>query len=286
MAAPTTQSPADLLAELIRFDTTNPPGAEGPCLELIRGRFRERGIEGQLLAGDAARPNLVVRVPGRGQAPPLLLQGHVDVVTTVGQRWSRPPFAGEVADGEVWGRGALDMKGGVAMMVTALLRGLDEGRRPAGDVVLAGVADEEAGGRQGAQYLAERHRELFDGVRHGIGEGGGVRQNLAGTAFYPIMAAEKRACRLRMTFRGPGGHASRVHRGGTMAALGRALTALDEARLPVAVNPIVARLVETIAAHVAEPARSTFLALRDPARAESALAALGEAGETLNPILH
>src|SRR5215470_12305782 len=149
MGAPRSTSPAELLRQLIRYDTTNPPGDEGPCLEHIRGLFALGGngaAECLVRESPGGRPNLVVRVAGRGAAPPLLMQGHVDVVTTAGQRWTHPPFGGDLLKGWVWGRGALDMKGGVAMMVTALLRLFERGDRPAGDVVLCCLADEEAGG--------------------------------------------------------------------------------------------------------------------------------------------
>src|SRR5215471_178604 len=118
-------SPAELLRQLIRFDTTNPPGDEGPCLEHLRGLFTGTEAECRILESPGGRPNLVVRMPG-----------HVDVVTTAGQRWTHPPFGGDLVKGWVWGRGALDMKGGVAMMASALLRCLDGKLPPAGDVVL------------------------------------------------------------------------------------------------------------------------------------------------------
>src|SRR5215831_3968600 len=121
MGAPAT-SPAELLRQLIRFDTTNPPGNETACLEHLRGTFEGTGADCRMLRSPAGRDNLVVRVAGRGAAPPLLMQGHVDVVTTAGQRWSHPPFDGDLVRGWVWGRGALDMKSGVAIMVSALLR--------------------------------------------------------------------------------------------------------------------------------------------------------------------
>src|SRR5256884_206132 len=173
-------APAGLLRDLIRFDTTNPPGDEGPCLAHLRALFDAHGVSTAMLGASPERPNLVVRVPGRGEAPPLLMQGHVDVVTTAGQAWSRPPFDGDLVGGWVWGRGALDMKGGVAMMVCALLRALDAGQPPAGDVVLCCLADEEVGGALGALYLVERHPELFEGIRHGLGEGGGATQHIQG----------------------------------------------------------------------------------------------------------
>jgi acetylornithine deacetylase/succinyl-diaminopimelate desuccinylase-like protein len=189
-------------------------------------------------------------------------------------------------DGWVWGRGALDMKGGVAMMACALLRCIDEGSPPAGDVVLACLSDEEAGGFFGAQFLVERHPELFDGVCHAIGEGGGVSQQLAGRTFYPIMVAEKRACRLRITLRGPGGHASRSHRGGTMARLGSLLTTLDRTRLPVRLTRVAELFIKGLADNVAGPQRARLLALLDPARADTALDGLGADAVSFDAILH
>src|SRR5258708_16290739 len=155
------------------------------------------------------------------------MRGRVEVVTPAGKHWKHPPFGGDLVRGWVWGRGALDMKGGVAMMVSALLRCVERGEAPAGDVVLCCLADEEAGGAHGAQFLVERHPELFAGISHGIGEGGGTTQHLDGRPFYPIMVAEKRACRLRVTLRGPGGHGSRSHSRGTMSRPGRVLVAPD-----------------------------------------------------------
>jgi acetylornithine deacetylase/succinyl-diaminopimelate desuccinylase-like protein len=114
--------PAELLQRLIRFDTSNPPGGERACIEWVAGLVREAGVEPRIVAKDSERPNLIARLPGQGSAAPFLMQGHVDVVPAKGD-WSRPPFGGDIADGYVWGRGALDMKGGVAMMLAAFLRG-------------------------------------------------------------------------------------------------------------------------------------------------------------------
>ena len=111
-------TPVELLQQLIRFDTTNPPGNESECVGLVRNLLEEAGCETQTYAKDRDRPNLVARLPGAGDSPPLLLQGHVDVVTTAGQEWQRPPFGGDLVDGEIWGRGAVDMKGAVAMFDT------------------------------------------------------------------------------------------------------------------------------------------------------------------------
>jgi acetylornithine deacetylase/succinyl-diaminopimelate desuccinylase-like protein len=278
--------PAELLRRLIQFDTTNPPGAEGDCQQFLLDQFAGRDVEARMLAALPGRPNVVLRVRGRGDAPPLLLQGHVDVVTTDNQRWLHPPFGGELVNGWVWGRGALDMKSGLAMMVGALLRCLDEGRPPAGDVVLCSLVDEEAGGIQGAQFLVEKHPQLFSGIRHGLGEGGGATQHLGGRAFYPIMVAEKRACRLRLVLRGPGGHAARHHRGGTTGKLGALLSAIDRSRLPVHVTPVAEAYVRAVAGASSQPLRTQLLALLEAGRTDSTLDALGPEASRFESILH
>ena len=114
-------SPVEILQDLIRFDTTNPPGNERACIEYLESLFSAHGFETKILARDPNRPNLVARLPG-GDGIPLLLYGHVDVVPADGQQWNHPPFAGDTADGFMWGRGAVDMKGGLAMMASALIR--------------------------------------------------------------------------------------------------------------------------------------------------------------------
>jgi len=142
----------DLTRDLIQLDTTNPPGEEHLAVELIEERLKEAGIESRRYESEPGRPNLVARVKGRGEAPPLLLQGHVDVVTTVNQNWRHTPFGGDIIDGYLWGRGALDMKSGVAMMVNAAIRAHARGGA-AGDLVLVALADEEAGGNCGARWI-------------------------------------------------------------------------------------------------------------------------------------
>ncbi|HEX6547654.1 MAG TPA: M20/M25/M40 family metallo-hydrolase [Candidatus Dormibacteraeota bacterium] len=282
----TLPSVADLTRELIRFDTTNPPGDEVACIDHLRGMFEVAGASIWVGGEVPNRPNLVARIPGRGEAPPLLLQGHVDVVTTVNQEWRHPPFGGDLVDGEVWGRGAIDMKGGVAMMALGALRFVAEGERPPGDLVLAVLADEEAGGIQGAAWLAREHPELFEGVRHAIGEGGGMAFDLFGRRFYPVMVAEKRGCPVRATFQGPGGHASRPMRGGAMAKLGQALLTLDQARLPVHLSTATRMMLEGIRDALDGAEAERVGRLLHPATAEAALQELGPAGRRLDPLLH
>ena len=174
--------PVELLRDLLRFDTTNPPGAERACIEHVRGLLSAAGVESELYARDPERPNLVARLGGEQGRSPLLLYGHVDVVPTAGQQWTHPPFSAEVVDGVVWGRGALDMKSAVAMMVSAFLRAKAEDTVPPGGVVLAVLSDEEAGGEYGAKFLAQSHPEALAGIRYALGEVGGVSIPLAGAA--------------------------------------------------------------------------------------------------------
>ena len=273
----------ELLQELIRFDTTNPPGNESACIEFVRAQLEEAGCETTVYAKDPARPNLVSRLPG-GSAPPLLLQGHVDVVTTTGQDWTHPPFEARLEDGYIWGRGALDMKGGVAMLVHAFLRAGREKVTLPGDLVLVVLSDEEAGGDFGARFLAEEHPELFDGMRYALGEFGGASLELGGKRFYPIQVAEKQICWLKATVRGPGGHGAMINRGGTVARLGRLLSDLDRKRLPVHVTPVVREFVERIAAELPRKEALVLRSLLKPRFTDTALRLLGERGAVLEPM--
>lgn len=255
--------PVPLLRDLIRIDTTNPPGDEGACVAHIEKLLVAAGIDCKVLGPSAERTNLIARVPGRGEAPPLLLHAHSDVVPVTGQQWTHPPFEGRLVDGEVWGRGAIDMKGGLAMMLAALFRLAERGERPAGDVVLAVVADEENGSRAGAGWLVRHHPELFDGIRYAIGEEGGAGIELAGVRFHPIVVAEKRAAWLRLTLTGPGGHGSRLTPPDTpMARLGAVLTALSGVRLPRHQMPAADRMLAALAEALPEPLAGAIARLR------------------------
>ena len=278
-------SPADLLKDLIRFDTTNPPGNERACVEHIGSLLTDAGIPWQAYAANPERPNLVARLEGGG-GPGLVLQGHVDVVTTVNQRWMHPPFAAEVADGWIWGRGALDMKNGVAMMVAAFLRAKREGVKLPGDLILTVLADEEAGGIEGAAWLTDNHPELFAGARYTIGEGGGYSHQVGGRRFFPIMVSEKRGCQLLLTLRGPGGHGSLPMRGGAMAKLGRVLKALDGARLPVHLTAAVRMQLEGMRDALTGETSERYARLLDPAQTDRVLDQIGPEGRSLDAGLH
>lgn len=280
------QRPIELLQNLIRFNTTNPPGNEAECIGYIDHVLTAAGFETTLLARDPARPNLVTRLAGQGEASPLLLYGHVDVVPTENQIWEHPPFEGKLVNSYVWGRGALDDKGGVTMLLAALLRAKAEGLIPSGDVVLAIVSDEELGGKYGAGYLVENQPTLFEGIRYAIGEGGGFAFYIGKQKFYPIMVAEKQGCVVRATVRGPGGHASLPLRGGATARLAQLLQRLDKRRLPVHITPVVRQMLEISLLALPLLTRFVLSQLLNPSLADRVLNLLGTKGRDLEPLLH
>jgi acetylornithine deacetylase/succinyl-diaminopimelate desuccinylase-like protein len=279
------RSPVELLQNLIRFDTTNPPGKEGECVAYIYDLLKEAGFRPNVLAKQANRPNLITRMKGRGEAPPLLLYGHVDVVTTAYQEWTHPPFEGRIVDGYLWGRGALDMKGGVAMMLAAFLRAKAEGFEPTGDILFSVLSDEEALGEYGVKFLVEEHPEQFDGVRYALGEFGGVSMYMAGKKFYPIQVAEKQVCWMKMKITGPAGHGSRVMRGGVMAKLGEILIKLDRRQLPIHVTNSSRMMIGSIASKLTFPANLFLRLLLKPLFTKQILGLLGPAGVNLEPLL-
>ena len=264
---------AVLLRELIRIDTTNPPGGERPAVEYVASVLAEHGIESRTYARNPERPSLVARVPGEGSAAPLLLQGHLDVVGVTGQQWEHDPFSGEIVDGWVWGRGALDMKGPIAMMIDALVR-LTQGHPPAGDIILCLVPDEEDGGGDGAGYLVTQHDDLFDGVEYALGEFGGFPFEFDGVRFSPIQISERVGVDFQATFRGDAGHASMPVPGGAMGKLGEALVNLDTKHLPVHLTPPTRLMLEAMAPHVSPPTRLAIRAMLDERTAGATVTAL------------
>ena len=282
---PTHHNPVEILQRLIQFDTTNPPGNEAECIAFINQLLTQAGIETRLLAKSPSRPNLLARLPGQGNAPPLLLYGHVDVVPTENQHWQQPPFSGALVDGYVWGRGALDMKGGVAMMLAAFLRAKTENTNLPGDVVLAIVPDEETFGDYGARFLVESHPEEFSGIRYALGEFGGFSLSVGKRRFYPIQVAEKQICWLRVRFCGPGGHGSMPVRGGAMAKLARFLKRLDTHSLPFHATPPARLTFETMASALGGASRLVMSQLLNPVLSGSVLRLLGERRRFFAPLL-
>ncbi|MGH3099348.1 MAG: M20/M25/M40 family metallo-hydrolase [Thermoleophilia bacterium] len=237
----------ELLRALLRFDTTNPPGNEAEAVEFLAGALAEAGVEPEVLSPAPGRANLVARLPGGdGDAAPLLLNGHVDVVPAEAGRWRHPPFAGEVHDGVLWGRGAVDMKQMVAMSVATvgLLARLGVPLRR--ELKLAVVADEEAGCAAGSAWLVDHHP---DKVRagHAIGEVGGATFYLGGRPFYPVQVAEKGIAWLRATASGATGHGSIPRDDNAVVRLSEFLARVGRRRLPLHASPEARRFLEALA---------------------------------------
>src|SRR5215218_10791912 len=238
----------ELLRALLRFDTTNPPGNEAGCVEFLADTLRGAGVEPEVLSPAPGRANLVARLPGGdGGAAPLLLNGHLDVVAAEVGRWRHPPFAGEVHDRAVWGRGAVDMKQMVAMsvVVIGLLARLGVPLRR--DLKLAAVADEEAGCAAGSAFLVDHHP---DRVRagHALGEVGGATSYVGGRPFYPVQVAEKGVAWRRATATGSTGHGSIPREDNAVVWLSEFLARVGRRRLPVRPSPEVRRFLEGLAA--------------------------------------
>jgi acetylornithine deacetylase/succinyl-diaminopimelate desuccinylase-like protein len=237
------QDATGLLQRLIRFDTVNPPGAERPAQELLAQLLHDAGFDDvQLLGRTHERPNLVARLRGRADGPTLCLLSHVDTVLATADDWTRDPWSGDLADGFVWGRGALDMKSQTAAEVTAALSLARGGWRPAqGDLLIVVLVDEEVGGELGAMWICDNHP---DAVRcdYLLNEGAGAVFPYDGERYYGVCVAEKGVFRFRLLTDGVAGHAS-------IPKIG------DNALLKMA--PLLARLGERQPTYdLVEPARA------------------------------
>jgi acetylornithine deacetylase/succinyl-diaminopimelate desuccinylase-like protein len=197
----------ELLRELIRLDTVNPPGNETAAAELLRDYLAESGVESELYARLPHRANLVARLPGSDEGPSLLLLSHTDTVVADAGEWALDPWSGELRDGEVWGRGALDMKGQVAASAVAIASLARDGFRPAGDLVFAAVADEEVGQGFGLPWLCDEHPDAVC-TDYALNEGAGERLELLGDPYYLCSTAEKMSSPFRLRVQGRAGHAS------------------------------------------------------------------------------
>jgi acetylornithine deacetylase/succinyl-diaminopimelate desuccinylase-like protein len=198
----------ELLGELIRINTVNPPGNEAPAQELLAARLAAAGFECELLEAEPGRPNLIARVGGQADGPTLCMLGHVDTVPADASEWTFDPWAGDVVDGMVRGRGAQDMKDQVAAEVAAASSLARDGWRPAaGELKLVLTADEEMGAHKGAQWLCEQHPEKVraDLV---VNEGGGDAFEVGGRRYYPLCVGEKGVSRFWLRAHGVAGHAS------------------------------------------------------------------------------
>ena len=196
-----------VLQDLIRLDTVNPPGNETIAAEYLRDYLERSGVRCELYARVPERANLVARIPGRGEGPRLLFLSHTDTVLADASEWQVDPWSGALVEGEVWGRGALDMKGQVAASAVAIASLAREGFEPAGDLLFVAAADEEVGDDFGLSWLCDAHPEAIR-ADYAINEGAGERLELAGRPFYLCSTAEKTSAPFLLRVHGRSGHAS------------------------------------------------------------------------------
>ncbi|MFJ7242041.1 M20/M25/M40 family metallo-hydrolase [Streptomyces olivaceus] len=240
-------------SELIRIDTTNRGGGdcrERPAAEYAAARLAEAGIEPTLLERTEGRTNVVARIEGTDpSADALLVHGHLDVVPAEAADWSVHPFSGEIRDGVVWGRGAVDMKNMDAMILAVARDWARRGVRPRRDVVIAFTADEEASAEDGSGFLADRHPALFEGCTEGVSESGAFTfHDGAGRQFYPIASGERGTGWLKLTARGRAGHGSKVNGDNAVTRLAAAVTRIGEHAWPLRLTPTVRAALTEIAA--------------------------------------
>ncbi|MGW7692896.1 M20/M25/M40 family metallo-hydrolase [Streptomyces asiaticus] len=246
-------------SDLIRIDTTNRGGgdcSERPAAEYVAEMLGDVEIEPTLLERSPGRTNVVARIEGTDRsAPALLVHGHLDVVPAEPADWTVHPFSGEVRDGVVWGRGAIDMKNMDAMVLAVVRAWARTGVRPRRDIVLAFTADEEDSAAWGAGFLADRHAELFEGCTEGISESGAFTFHAgSGMRIYPIAAGERGTAWLKLTAHGRAGHGSKVNRDNAVSRLAAAVARIGEHGWPVRLTPTVKSALTELAALQGIPA--------------------------------
>jgi acetylornithine deacetylase/succinyl-diaminopimelate desuccinylase-like protein len=240
----------ELCRDLIRIDTTNfgdqPGPGERKAAELVATLLDEVGIESELWEAEPGRTNVVARWGG-DEGDPLLLHGHLDVVPANAHDWRVHPFSGEVVDGMVWGRGAVDMKDFDAMLLSTVRARARAGAVPTRPLVLCFTADEEAGGSKGAGPLVDQRPDLLEGCREAVGEVGGFSTTVRGRRLYLIEAAEKGMAWMRMTARGNAGHGSMVHPDNAVTSLAAAVARIGQHEWPVRLTPTMQVLLAVVA---------------------------------------
>jgi acetylornithine deacetylase/succinyl-diaminopimelate desuccinylase-like protein len=257
------------LTDLIRIDTSNPIKPERPAAEYVAEKLAEAGLEPRIYESEPGRASVVARFEGSDpSADALLVHGHLDVVPADPADWSVHPFAGEVRDGLVWGRGAVDMKDMDAMTLAVVRRMLREGRRPRRDVVLAFLADEEAGGKYGAKFMAAEHPEWFEVCTEAISEVGGYSYEISpDLRLYLIETAQKGLAWMRLHARGQAGHGSMLNADNAVTRVAQAVARIGAHEFPVTLTPTVRDFLT----EVCEAMGIEF----DPAEPEAAVAKLG-----------
>ncbi len=280
--APVSDQSADdvveLCRDLIRFDTSNPTSNERAAAEWVAERLTDAGLSPQIYESAPGRASVVARWGGEDSArPALLIHGHLDVVPADADDWRVNPFGGEIRDGCLWGRGAVDMKDMDAMTLAVLRDWAKAGRKPPRDVVLAFVADEEAGGIYGAHWLVENQPALFDGCTDAISEVGGFSVTLAGQRLYLMQIAEKGIDWLRLVAHGRAGHGSMINDANAVTTLAKAVARIGSHRFPVTLTPAVEALLREICDVVGVP--------WDPSDVEGVIDALGPAARMIGATL-
>src|SRR5439155_10586310 len=249
-----------VLQGLIRLDTVNPPGNETRAAEYLRAYLEESGVACELYARIPERASLVARIPGRGEGPSLLFLSHTDTVLADASEWQVDPWSGGRRDGEVWGRGALDMKGQVAASAVAIASLAREGFEPAGDLIFAATADEEVGEDCGLAWLCEAHPDAMR-ADFAINEGAGERVELGGRPFYLCSTAEKTGAPFRLRVHGRSGHASMPGiADNALLKAARLLGRLEGLRPDPVLIPEVEALLRTVTGRSATPGSALELA--------------------------
>lgn len=234
------QEVVDLCRELIRIDSTNPTSNERAIAEYVAGQLTDAGLTPEIYESEPGRASVVARWAGSDPSrDALLFHGHLDVVPANADDWQVDPFAAEVRDDCVWGRGAVDMKDMDAMLLAVLKDWVREGRKPPRDVVFAFVADEEAGGVYGAHHLVDNHAGLFEGCTEAISEVGGFSMTIAGKRLYAIQTAEKGIAWLRLVASGRAGHGSMLNDDNAVTALAEAVARVGRHSFPIQVSDTV-----------------------------------------------
>ena len=241
-----------LCRDLLRIDTSNYGDGSGPgerkAAEHVMGLLVEVGLDPELVESSPGRSSVVARIEGADESrPALLLHGHLDVVPADAADWSLDPFAGEERDGCLWGRGAVDMKDMDAMILAVVRQMLREGRRPPRDLVLAFLADEEAGGVLGSHWLVDHRADLVEGVTEAVSEVGGFSSTVGGRRVYLLQTAEKGIAWLRLLARGRAGHGSQMHDDNAVVHLAEAVTRIGAHRWPVEITPTVGEFLDGVA---------------------------------------
>ena len=245
----------ELLAKFIRVNTVNPPGNETDGARFLADTLNGFGIDAEIYESSPGRGNLVARVKGDGSKKPILLLSHLDVVPAMTEAWERDPFAGEIADGYVHGRGALDAKGVGLVQVLGLASALASDVELKRDVIILATADEETGGSKGAAWMIENHLDLFGDAEFVLNEGGFIRASDGKPLIYNLNAAEKGPCWFRVTAVGDPGHGSRPATDTSVSRLVSALNTLLAWEQPVEVGSVVAGYYAALASHDEEHAR-------------------------------